>query len=141
MIVVDVQVLLSALRSRRGASNAVLGRMIEGMIEFAVSPAVAFEYEEVLKRPGVFGDRPWISEDEIDIVLDAVLAEAILVAPRFRFRPFLDDPDDDIYIEMRSGRRRADDHQRDRHFRHPAMAAFGLTVLTPAQFLAGQNRS
>ncbi|WFU86170.1 MULTISPECIES: hypothetical protein [Rhizobium] len=51
--------------------------MLAGDVPFAVSPAVALEYEDVLKRPGVLGDEPWLSEDEIDTVLDAVFSQLI----------------------------------------------------------------
>lgn len=99
MIVLDANVLLAALRSSRGASHRLLREMPTGTISFAVSPAVALEYEDVLKRPGILGDTPWISLKEIDTILDAVFSRADLVSPSFRFRPFLDDPKDDIYIE------------------------------------------
>lgn len=99
MIVVDANVVLSALRSSRGASHLLLREMLVGEVPFAVSPAVALEYEDVLKRPGILGDSPWLRADEIDTVLDAVFSQAHLVSPWFRFRPFLADPKDDIYIE------------------------------------------
>lgn len=91
MIVVDANVLLAALRSSRGASHRLLREMLMGAISFAVSPAVALEYEDVLKRPGILGDTSPISVEEIDTILDAVFSRALLVSPSFRFRPFLDD--------------------------------------------------
>lgn len=72
MIVVDANVVLSALRSSRGASHLILREMLVGEILFAVSPAVALEYEDVVKREGILGDDPWISRGEIDTVLDAL---------------------------------------------------------------------
>ncbi|PWW04604.1 putative PIN family toxin of toxin-antitoxin system [Hoeflea marina] len=140
MIVVDANVLLSALRSSRGASHQVLRRMLGGDVAFAVSPAVALEYEDVLKRPGIFGAQPWLSETEIDTVIDAVLGRAALVSPWFRFRPFLSDPKDDIYIECALAAGATVIVSRDRHFQHPDIGAFGISVLRAGDFLADLTR-
>ncbi|WP_426125023.1 PIN domain-containing protein [Pararhizobium sp. PWRC1-1] len=105
MIVVDANVMLSAFRSANGASHLLVRKMISGDVSFSVSPAVALEYEDVLKRPGILGEKAWLSHSEIDAVLDAVFARAKLVSPWFRFRPFLNDPKDDLY-RMRSCRQR-----------------------------------
>lgn len=140
MIVVDVNILASALRSSKGASHHLLREMLGGEIDYAVSPAVAVEYEEVLKRPGIFGDAPWIGSGEIDTVVDAVIRQALLVSPWFRFRPFLDDPKDDIYIECALAAGATWIVSNDRHFRHPAVAAFGLSVMTAGDFVAQQMR-
>jgi predicted nucleic acid-binding protein len=43
MIVADANILLSALRSRRGASHVVLRGMLIGEVPFAVSPTVVLE--------------------------------------------------------------------------------------------------
>lgn len=110
-----------------------------GSIPFAVSPSVAFEYEDVLKRPGILGDTPWISGDEIDTILDAVFGRAHLVSPSFRFRPFLADPKDDIYIECALAAGAAHIISNDRHFRHPAVGAFGMTVMNAGEYLVGWN--
>ncbi len=121
MIVVDANVMLSALRSSRGASHLLLRTMLAGDLDFAVSPAVSLEYEDVLKRPGILGGHPWISGAEIDTVLDAVFSRAKLVAPWFRFRPFLTDPKDDLYIEcaLTAGR----------HTSSAATSTFGIPQL------------
>lgn len=76
MIVVDANVVLSALRSSRGASHQLLRRMLAGDVPFAVSTAIALEYEDVLKRPGILGAQPWIQGDEIDTVLDTIFSQA-----------------------------------------------------------------
>src|SRR5215212_10164226 len=99
MIVVDANVVLSGLRSRRGASHLVLRRMVAGELSFAVSPAVVLEYEALLKRPGIFGANPWISGREVDQVLDAICGNAMPVSPWFRLRPLLKDANDDLYVE------------------------------------------
>ncbi|MBO9097784.1 MULTISPECIES: putative toxin-antitoxin system toxin component, PIN family [unclassified Rhizobium] len=97
MIVADANVILRGIRSRDGASGFVLREMLLGSIPFAMSPAVVLEYEDVLKRPGLAG--LYTSAVEIDVILDALCAMATLIQPWFRFRPFLDDPKDDLIVE------------------------------------------
>lgn len=136
MIVVDANVLLAALRSSRGASHQLLRKMLGGDLSFAVSPAVALEYEDLLKRPGIFGDEPWLSEGEVDAMLDAVFSQADLVSPWYRFRPFLADPKDDMYIECALAAGATFIVSSDRHFQHPAVSAFGISVMRAGDFLA-----
>ena len=73
--------------------------MLDGTVPFAASPAVILEYEDVLKRHGILGRTPWVSAREIDQLLDAICAKALPVFAWFRFRPFLGDPKDDLYVE------------------------------------------
>ena len=107
--------------------------MVAGVTPFAISPAVVLEYEDVLKRVDILGPRASVTSSEIDTLLDA---KALLVSPQFRFRPFLDDPKDDIYVECALAAGATLILSRDRDFRHPAMAAFGLSAATPAEYLA-----
>ena len=141
MIVVDANVLLSALRSRHGAANRVLRGMLVGEFDFAISPTIMLEYEDVLKRPDMLGATPWIEPQQIDTILDAMCGCAKLVEPWFQFRPFLDDPKDDPYIDCALASGASVIVTRDRHFRHPAVAAFGLAVMSAGEFLADPIRS
>lgn len=139
MNVVDANVVLSGVRSRNGASHLVLRGMLTGDVPFAASPAVLMEYEDVLKRPGKLGLQPWLSREQIDRLLDALCAKANPALPWFRFRPFLNDPKDDLYIECALAAGAATIVTGDRHFRHPAMAAFGLTAQTAAECVSRLN--
>lgn len=135
MIVADTNVILRGVRSPQGASGFVLRGMLSGTIGFAASPAVILEYESVLKRSGALGEPAIIADADIDVILDALCAQAVEVSPSFRFRPFLDDPKDDIFIEcaLTSGAKLIVTD--DRHFRHPAVAAFGLRALSAREFV------
>lgn len=135
MIVVDANVVLGALRSRNGASHFVLRGMLMRRFAFAVSPAMIFEYEDVLKRPGLLGPNPAIDPQGIDTILDAVCAAAVPVLPWFRFRPFLDDPKDDLYVECALAAGADTILTYDRHFRKPVLMAFGIEAMTPQAFL------
>jgi predicted nucleic acid-binding protein len=114
--------------------------MLTGEIAFAASPAVIMEYEDVVKRPGLLGDNPWISRHEIDTILDVICAKAIPSLPWFRFRPFLNDPKDDLYIECALSSAARTIVTDDKDFRHAAMAAFGLTAITARDFVAAMIR-
>lgn len=135
MIVADTNVILRGVRSHTGASGFVLKGMIRGDIAFAASPAVIFEYEDVLKREGVLGVPPIASHQQIDMILDALCAQAIEVLPYFRFRPFLIDPRDDLFIECALAANAKLIVTDDRHFRNPAVAAFGLLAVTAKEYV------
>ncbi|AYC99803.1 PIN domain-containing protein [Neorhizobium sp. NCHU2750] len=139
MIVADANVVLAGLRSSRGASHRLLRQMLVGETSFAVSPAVALEYEDLLKRPGILGENPLIEAGAIDTVLDALFRKARLVSPSFKFRPFLSDPKDDCYIECALAAGATYIVSNHRHFKNPAVSAFGMSVMNAGEYLAGRN--
>jgi len=99
MFVLDTNVLVAALFSRRGASFWLLERVLDGRLPIAISVALALEYEDVLLRPAILA-QGWASEEQVSAVLDAVLVQAVLVQPiRVRRRPALPDPGDDLVLE------------------------------------------
>jgi predicted nucleic acid-binding protein len=89
----------------------------------------------------MLGTNSSISPSQIDDILDALCACAKLVEPWFKFRPFLDDPKDDPYIDCALAAGASFILTRDKHFRHPSVAAFGLRVMTAGEFLADPARS
>jgi putative PIN family toxin of toxin-antitoxin system len=99
MFVLDTNILVAGLFSRRGASFWLLERVVAGKLPIAVSVALALEYEEVLLRPATLA-KGWASADLVSTLLDAILAQASLVQPiRVRQRPALPDPGDDMVLE------------------------------------------
>jgi predicted nucleic acid-binding protein len=110
--------------------------MLTGDVPFAASPAVISEHEDVLKRPGLLGDPPTLSLQQVDAILDALCARAIRSLPWFRFRPFLNDPKDDHVIECALAAGAQTIVTNDKHFRHPAVPAFGLRVVQASDFVA-----
>ena len=136
VIVADSNVFLSGCRSPNGASFVVLRGMLTGEITFAATPAMLLEYEDVLKRPVILGRTPAVPPWQIDPLLEALCENAVQTFPWFRFRPFLLDPKDDLFIEcaLAAGARLI--VSGDRHFQNPAVSAFGLTVTTARDFVA-----
>jgi len=99
MFVLDTNVLVAGLFSRRGASFWLLERVVDGGLPIAVSVALALEYEAVLLRPAILA-QGWASAEQVSTVLDTILAQAALVQPIWvRRRPALPDPDDDLVLE------------------------------------------
>lgn len=134
MIVADTNIILRGVRSNASASGFILKAMLSGKLAFAVTPAVMLEYEEVLKRPSSLTGLP-IEDWQVDTILDAVAVMAHETRPWFRFRPFLGDPKDDLFIECALAAGVRVIVTDDRHFRHPDVAAFGITIRTASDFV------
>lgn len=135
MIVADTNVIVRGIRSPQGASGYVLKGMLRGSIPFAISPAVVLEYEDVLFRPGMLGEPPVASRGEVDIIIDAICTMAFKVSSYFRFRPFLDDPKDDLFVECAFAAGARVIVTDDRHFRYGALDAFGVRAMSARQFI------
>ena len=50
-IVMDTSIIVAALRTRRGAANAVLRLVAQRRLVALATPPLFLEYEDVLKRP------------------------------------------------------------------------------------------
>jgi putative PIN family toxin of toxin-antitoxin system len=96
-IVLDTNVLVSGLRSRRGASNRLLSLIGTGRFTHVVSVALLFEYEAAVTRPES-GIR--LKRSAINDVLDYVCSTAHRQAIYFLWRPSLPDPSDDLVLEV-----------------------------------------
>jgi putative PIN family toxin of toxin-antitoxin system len=96
--VLDTSVLVAGLRSRQGASYILLGLVADRLIRPLATPALFYEYEDVLKRPEhllAMG----ITVAEVDRYLNG-LADAIQpVEIHYRWRPQLPDPNDELVFE------------------------------------------
>jgi putative PIN family toxin of toxin-antitoxin system len=97
-IVLDTSVLVAALRSRRGAANALLRLVATGRVRLLATPPLFLEYEEVLKRPEhrlAHG----LSLEEIDRLLAELAALIEPVEVHFGWRPQTRDPKDEMVLE------------------------------------------
>jgi putative PIN family toxin of toxin-antitoxin system len=97
-IVLDTSVLVSALRTRLGAGNAVLRLVAERRLVILATPPLFLEYEDVLKRPEhrlVHG----LGIAEIDDFLSELAALIEPVELHFQWRPQSKDPNDEMVIE------------------------------------------
>ena len=96
--VLDTNVLVAAFSSRRSASFALLGRVIQQEFVLLASPALWLEYEAVLKRPEV-SELHQLSEQDIDDVLNGLCEWVEPVRSHFLWRPQLRDPNDEMVLE------------------------------------------
>lgn len=130
-VVIDTNVLVSGLKSRQGASFALLQRL--GTDEFTpvVSPPLYVEYEEVLMRPGML---PALTAADISDFLDYLLSVSDEAKIYFLWRPHLSDPKDDLVLEVALAG--SVSHIVSYNIKDFAgLAPLGISVVTPGQFL------
>lgn len=129
-IVLDTNVIVSALRSSQGASFRLLGLLGQGKFEFSVSVPLIFEYEDACNRQGASSLKP----QEIGGIIDYLCLAGDRRQIYFLWRPCLKDPKDDLVLELavESG---CDFivtyNQKD----FAGSEKFGVRVLTPKEFL------
>ncbi|MDE0009314.1 MAG: putative toxin-antitoxin system toxin component, PIN family [Gammaproteobacteria bacterium] len=98
-IVVDTNVLVSAIRSADGAAREVLRRCLNGDAEPLIGNALFLEYEDVLSRDRLF-EGAGINAEERSALLDAVLSVCRWTNVAFLWRPNLPDEADNHLIEL-----------------------------------------
>jgi putative PIN family toxin of toxin-antitoxin system len=98
MYVFDTSVLVSALRSRQGASFVILQAIRGGLLEGRASTALLLEYADVFKRDANL-QQFWMEPEEVDVTLGvlATMLEPVLID--FQWRPQLRDPNDEMVLE------------------------------------------
>src|SRR3984957_6536595 len=130
----ESSVVVSAFRSRHGASYRLLGLVAERRLVPLATTALFLEYEEVLKRP----EQREVSGLTLRQLDDALTAFASAIEPvevRFAWRPQLADPDDEMVLDA------AVNGRADALVTHnlgdftTAATRFGLLVLPPGELL------
>lgn len=95
-IILDTNVLVSALRSKRGASYRLLMRIGTGCYEPAVSVPLVLEYEAAAKR---LVKETRLTVRDIEAVIDYICSQAVASKIFYLWRPLLKDPKDDMVLE------------------------------------------
>jgi putative PIN family toxin of toxin-antitoxin system len=133
-VVIDTSVLVAALRSRTGASNALFRLVALRRVIPLATPALFLEYEDVLSRPAqraVHG----LSDQGIGQFLAGLASGIEPVQVHFAWRPQLHDPADEMVLETAiNGRADALVTFNVRDFASAA-AMFGLRVKLPGEIL------
>jgi len=97
-VVLDTSVVAAALRTRSGASNAVLRLIATRRLILLATPPLFLEYEDVLKRP-----EQHLAHGLTLAAIDEFLAELAalieLVEVHLNWRPQLRDPNDEMVFE------------------------------------------
>lgn len=133
-VVLDTNILTAALRSRTGASFAILQLTAKRAIRPLVTTALFLEYEAVLKRPEHVAVHRFTPPEIDDLMAEmAALAEAVDV--HFRWRPQLSYPQDELVLEAAvNGRADALVTYNIRDF-EAVKDRFGLRVIRPSELL------
>jgi putative PIN family toxin of toxin-antitoxin system len=86
------------MRSPTGASAAIIRKARQGKVALLLSVPLAMEYEAVCIRPE-HQLAAGLSEQEVRIFVDAVIAMAEPVKIHYLWRPQLRDPNDEMVLE------------------------------------------
>ncbi len=96
-IVLDTSVLVAAIRSRNGASFALISSLPDPRFQICLSVAVYTEWQAVMSRPEYWP--PDANEKLAQGFVRYLASIAHLQDIHFLWRPFLRDPDDDMLLE------------------------------------------
>jgi len=130
-VVLDTNILFSALRSRQGASFKLLQLVGTGKYDIAISVPLVVEYEDALMR---LVDSSRIRKSDVGAVLDFICAEASHQDIFFLWRPLLRDPKDDHVAEVAVAANCS--HVITYNLKDfGSLEQFGLSVVTPLEFL------
>jgi putative PIN family toxin of toxin-antitoxin system len=97
-IVLDTNVFVTALISKRGASFKLLSLVGTERFSIYLSVPLVLEYEDAAKR--LLGDKINISEEALDDILDYLCSVAIHQKIFYLWRPMLKDPRDELVLEL-----------------------------------------
>jgi len=130
-IVLDTNILISALRSKYGAAFKLLSLVGESHFDTNLSVPLMLEYEAVAMRE--IKNLPHTAE-EIDDILDYMARASQRWEIFFLWRPCLSDPKDDMVLEIavQSGSQYIVTYNA-RDF--IGIDKFGITAITPKGFL------
>jgi putative PIN family toxin of toxin-antitoxin system len=97
-LVLDTNVIVTAMRSPKGASVALLMAARRERITILANVALALEYEATCRR-AEHGVAAGLRPSQVNIFVDAVIAMVEPVETHFLWRPQLRDPADEMVLE------------------------------------------
>lgn len=130
-VVIDTNVVVAGLLSRKGASFKILSRIGTGEFDISLSVPLLFEYEDVLKRQKF----DTLDSADINNFLNYLCKMSLRRKIFYLWRPYLTDPKDDMILEL--GFEANCDfivtfNQRD----FKGIEKFNLQAITPQKFLS-----
>ncbi len=134
-VVIDTCVWVAAVRSRRGASFALLSGIAQGRFAFGISVPLFLEYQSRLAGRGNVGEAS-PSGLHADAILAALAHYGTEVPIYFRLRPNLRDESDNQVFECAAnfGAEAIVTHN-VRDFARPELKGYGMGIVTPGAFL------
>ena len=138
-IVVDTNVLVSAILSPDGAAREVLRRCLTGDVQPLIGNALFLEYEDVLSRGELFAKAP-IGPKERTELMDAVLGVCQWINISYLWRPNLRDESDNHLVELAvAGNAAWIVTGNSRDVADGELVFDGFRVVTPGEWLKGDN--
>jgi putative PIN family toxin of toxin-antitoxin system len=133
-VVLDTSVLVSAIRSGRGAAAEVVRLAFLGRLVLLLDYKLVCEYRDVALRPEHL-DASGRSPSEVEEIIEALEAVATPVFVSVQYRPLSADADDDMVLDVAiNGGADVVVTNNLRDFL-PALDGFGIEVATPSGFL------
>jgi len=134
-VVLDTNIIISALYSKRGASYQLLRAAISGELSYSISPLLAFEYEGKINQKIEEGFLR-VEKRDSGKILDALFAMATIVWKPIQVRPLLSDPSDDKILECAISTNCTHIITfNTKHFPEAVTALYGIRVMTAGEFL------
>ena len=94
----DTCVVVTAFRSRNGASRVVLDWVGDRLLVPLLTPALLLQYEDVLKRPEQLRASR-LTPEQVNEILAALASAAEPVTIHYTWRPQLRDAGDELVLE------------------------------------------
>jgi putative PIN family toxin of toxin-antitoxin system len=134
-VVLDTNIIISALYSKRGASYQLLRLALSGELSYSISPLVAFEYGGKINQKIEEGFLRLEKKDSRKI-LDALFAMATIVWKPIQVRPTLTDPSDEKILECAMSAQCTHIITfNTKHFPEAVTALYRIRVMTAGEFL------
>ncbi|MDD5467986.1 MAG: putative toxin-antitoxin system toxin component, PIN family [Anaerolineales bacterium] len=133
-VVLDANVLVSALISRQGSPGRILDLWENGAFDLAASAEIIDEVERVIRYPKI-QKKYRLSQEEVERLLGLISSLVILVKPGRRIKVIAKDPTDNRYLECAKEGQAAYIVTGDKHLLE-LKEYEGIVILPPAGFLA-----
>jgi putative PIN family toxin of toxin-antitoxin system len=133
-VILDTAIKVAAIRSDTGASRRLLVAELERRLTLLAAVSLMVEYQAVLTGPEHL-KASGLTDEDVNVLLDALVAVVEPVRLAFLWRPIARDPDDDMVLEAAvNGQADALVTCNIRDFTSGA-ERFGLAVLSPGEAL------
>lgn len=134
-VVIDTCVWVAAVRSRQGASFAILSEISGVRFRFGVSVPLFLEYQSQMMN-AVGRAKSGLSKSQMATIVSALAHYGVEVPIYFRLRPNLKDENDNMVFECAAnfGAEAIVTHN-VRDFRNPELRGYGIEIMKPNDFL------
>jgi putative PIN family toxin of toxin-antitoxin system len=133
-LVVDTDVIVAAMRSPTGASDALLVRRLERRVTMLLSVALTLEYEATcLRAEHLLAAKA--SEADVRNLIDTIIGVIEPVEVHYQWRPQLSDTGDELVLEAAVNGRADAIVTFNRRDYGDAATRFGIEIISPSDAL------